>query len=497
MPNQALVQEFNRFDDDKLKKLLLIGDSILTPLDTELTSVDFASMIEQVFKPNGLADRYFPEWTDRSSSDFGRFLVELFAIFSDKNFFYINHFSQEGFVGVARLYRSIFHKALNQGFNPPSNVSATGNVDIVFSAGATEFIPRGAIVLGVDTAPELTYINLPVTIPSSGIQSSATITFVHGKIRRENYTFDGYSIVLDSPNVVTGSIVLVVDGQVWQEVPNFLSSSSSDKHFMVFFDEDGKAEILFGKGGYGATPDIGSLCDVEYVVGGGYVGDILAGTVNRVIGSQTIRNLVSYTQYDISGGNDLMPMEKLRTTVIGKARHQNRVVTPEDAEYFCKELSFVEKVSAEVFLNYLYVYVLPVGGGNVSPSQVTLVNTKLTPALLMGYNLTVASPIYVGVYIEIDLYLNNNTSRSGANQICSEVVNEYLDPLKKGTFGGGVKRATLTSEIIKRVKGSNNSVVKELYRVGSPAPVTDLFFIKREVVNMATSVIQINVIGGI
>ena len=95
MPSQVYLNEFNRFDDETLKKLITIGDSILSPMNTELTSVDFASMIDEVFKENGLADRYFPEWKDRSKSDFGRFLVELFALFSDKDFFYINHFQEK------------------------------------------------------------------------------------------------------------------------------------------------------------------------------------------------------------------------------------------------------------------------------------------------------------------------------------------------------------------------------------------------------------------
>ena len=181
MPSQSLLNEFNRFDDETLEKLIVIADSILSPLDTELTSVDYASMLKEVFKPNGLADRYYPEWTDRSKSDFGRFLVELFALFSDKNMFYINHFSREGFVGVAELYRSIFHQALHQGFNPPSNVASEGDVELVFSPGTTEFVPRGSIVLGIQDMPDLTYINKPFTIPASGIDQNMTIEIMHGK----------------------------------------------------------------------------------------------------------------------------------------------------------------------------------------------------------------------------------------------------------------------------------------------------------------------------
>jgi hypothetical protein len=497
MPSQSLLNEFNRFDDETLEKLIVIADSILSPLDTELTSVDYASMLKEVFKPNGLADRYYPEWTDRSKSDFGRFLVELFALFSDKNMFYINHFSREGFVGVAELYRSIFHQALHQGFNPPSNVASEGDVELVFSPGTTEFVPRGSIVLGIQDMPDLTYINKPFTIPASVIDQNMTVEFMHGKLRREQVFFDGHSIVIDTPNIVNKSVDLIIDNVSWTETDNFLLGTIATKHFMVFYDEKGKAEIMFAKDNLGAVPDENQVCVIEYVTGGGYAGDIMDNTVNLVVNSQTTRNLLSYTQFAMVGGNDLQPLENLRQTVIGKARHQNRVVTPEDAEYFCKELTFVEKVFADVFLNYTYIYVLPSGGGNITPAQINLVEAKLLPNLLMGFNLTVGSPIYVPVTIDIDIYLAPNTIRSGANIVAQQTVEEFLNPLKKGEFGAGVNRSLLINKILQRVKGSQNVTFPTLHRSGTPQPPDDLVFIGQELVDFDNSTININLIGGI
>lgn len=497
MPSATILNEFNRFDDETLKKLITIGDSILSPMNTELTSVDFASMLDEVFKPNGLADRYFSEWTDRSKSDFGRFLVELFALFSDKDFFYINHYSREGFVGVADLYRSIFHQALHQGFNPPSNVSAIGNVQLIFSSGSSEFVPRGSVVLGIQDMPNLTYINKEFTLPSSAIDQAVMVEFIHGKLQRQQQFFDGFSIVIDTPKIVYKSIKLTIDGIVWFETDNFVSGTPATKHFMVFYSEDGKAEIMFATGGLGLVPDENTLCDLEFVVGGGYLGDIDANVLNRVINSQTTRNLLSYNQYAMSGGNDMMPMELLRNSVIGKARHQNRVVTPEDAEYFCKELSFVHKVFADVFLNYTYIYVLPVGGGSISPSQITLVENKLEPYMLMGYSLTVTSPVYVPITMTVDIYLLPETIRSGANIIAQQTIDELLNPLKAGEFGDGVKRSLLSSKILQRISGSQNVTFPILHRTGTPEPANDLSFINQELVDIDNSVININLIGGI
>ena len=497
MTEQEILNNFSGFDNTTLRKLKVIGESLLTPLDTELTSVDFASMVDSVFRPNGLADRFFPEWTDRSSSDFGRFLVELFAIFSDKDFFYINHFSQESFIGVAELYRSVAHKALNIGFNPPSNKSATGIVQLTFSSGSAEFVPRGSIMLGIDNFPDLVYVNDDFTIDESTIDTVVDTHFIQGKPVEQQLTFNGHSLIIDTPKIVDKSIRLYIDGDIWVETDSFINGTPNDKHFKVFYSEDGMAEIFFASGGLGSVPLKGSICKVLFLTGGGYIGDISYGTLNLIVNSQTKRNLLSFVQYEMQGGTDMLPLETLREVVIGKQRTQNRVVTPEDAEYFAKELSFVSKVYADVFLNMLYVYVLPTSGGSLSESQKELVENKITPYLIMGQNLVVSDVIYVPITLSVDIYLLPKTIKAGAYTTASKVIEEELNPMKLGSFGAGVNRAYLASKLLQKVNGAQNIVFTELRRSGMNTVANDLTFLKQEVVDIENTVININLIGGI
>ena len=76
---QSLINNLSKYDVDTLSKLLKYADLILIP-DEDLASN--VTMQQLVDKAHNLADIYFPEWTDRSKSDFGEFLVELFALFS-------------------------------------------------------------------------------------------------------------------------------------------------------------------------------------------------------------------------------------------------------------------------------------------------------------------------------------------------------------------------------------------------------------------------------
>lgn len=499
-----ILARLSTLDLDKLEKLNTISESILSPMDTELTSVDFASMVDQVFKPGGLADRFFPEWTDRSSSDFGRFCVELFALFSDKDFFYQNHYSREGFVGVADQYKSIFHKAFHQGFNPPSLVSARGDIELLYSSGNAEFVPRGAVSIGISQIPELVYTNEAFTIPATTIDASITVPFIHGNVVQEDgRTFDGYSIFVDTKGISNGSMRLFIDGVEWEQVDNFLTGTPATKHFMVVHDEEGKAEILFAKDGLGARPAKGQTYFIEYIVGGGYIGDIGNNVLDLVINNSTNRNLISFTQFNMVGGNDLLPKEILRQTVVGKQRHQNRVVTPEDAEYFCKELTFVKKVKTEAFLGFLFIYVLTTDASPLSPSQRTLIMNKINSSndddrkLLLGYNMNALSPTFVPLKIEVDVYLSANTIKSSALIKAEQTMAEILDPLKNAEFGAGFNRSINASLMLQKITGSTNVVFTTVHRLGFPAPVNDIVFIRREITDYANSEITINIKGGI
>ena len=496
MDRSDLLNEFNRFSDSTLEKLITIGDSIISPMDSELTSVDFASMVDQVFRSGGLADRYYPEWTDRSKSDFGRLLVEIFATFSDKDFFYINHYSRESFASTAEEYRSLYHKALDQGFKPDSNISSTGNVELIFSEGATEVVPRGAITLGIQDLPSMTYINEEFTLDESSIDKNVTVAFRHGKLQTEQTYFDGHSIVIDFDNVVSNSIELVIEGNTWSEASSFHDGDGSMQHFMVFYDETGRAEIIFAKSLLGARPVEGQLCEISFITGGGYAGDIEAGVLNRIIQNQSVRNLESFTQFEMTGGNDQASLETLRHIIIGKERTQNRVVIPKDVQDACRELSFVQDSYSEAVLFFSYVYILTTSGEPITESQKQLVKDKIEPLLLDGFRLTVSPPLFVPITMEITIYLLPNVNRSGAAIIAQQIVDEFLSPLGDNSFGDGVNRSLLQSKILNRLTGSQNVIFNKLYRTALLTPVADLDFVKQELVDVENSVITINLEGG-
>lgn len=465
---------------------------------TNLLAVDFKSIMDEVLKDGGLADRFFPEWTDRSESDFGRFLIELMAMMSDKDFFYINHFSKESFVAVADEYRSIYHKALSNGLKPPTGESAKGSIELVFSPGSSEYVPKGAIQIGSSTIRELVYTNEAFTIPYSEVSRVVSVPFIHGSTYKQEDSFDGSSILVFQKGISNGSVRLFIDGDEWTEVTSFLGGGTSTKHYMVFYDESGRAEIIFPKNGMGFIPNKGTQYIVEYVVGGGYIGDIADETLDLVIYNGTTRRLESFRQFSMSGGNDRMTKEQLRQWVISTQRHNNRAVSPEDVKNICSELSFVSKVEAEAVLRFVYVYVLTTDGSTLSASQQSRIHELLAPKLIMGYTPSISSVSKVKIFITLQVYILGSASRWGATNSAKGIVLNLLDPQKSAEIGDGVKMSTISKEILQNIPGCSNVTYSRLHRESvSSDYVRDIEFSSNEVVDIDNSVIDIEIIGGV
>ena len=101
---KELLAYFSELDVPTLEKLRRYSSLLIIPEEDLLVN---ATMSQMVDKAHELADILFPEWTDRGKSDFGEFLIELFALFSEKNFWYINAFANESLLQKMRSYSNV------------------------------------------------------------------------------------------------------------------------------------------------------------------------------------------------------------------------------------------------------------------------------------------------------------------------------------------------------------------------------------------------------
>ena len=124
---EQLLQYFAGLDLSLLQKLEKYSKLLIIPDEDLLT---YATMVQMVEKAHSVADSLFPEWTDRSKSDFGEFLVELIALFSEKDFWYLNAFANEGILRKMRSYSNAFSKASSLGYFPTVCTSAKATFNI-------------------------------------------------------------------------------------------------------------------------------------------------------------------------------------------------------------------------------------------------------------------------------------------------------------------------------------------------------------------------------
>lgn len=130
--------------------------SFVTP-PIDYSSRDYASVVTDVINsvPN-----YLPEWTDRSSGDFGIVLIELFAYTTDILSYYTDRIANEAFLSTAQQRSSILNIAdmLDYPFSGPTAASVILTFTVPTGTASPTLFPKGTQVATPSNPP-----SVPVT----------------------------------------------------------------------------------------------------------------------------------------------------------------------------------------------------------------------------------------------------------------------------------------------------------------------------------------------
>jgi hypothetical protein len=145
-------------------------------------------------------------------------------------------------------------------------------------------------------------------------------------------------VVLGSSPVIPDTVRMWVEGEEWEEVENFLNSTSVDQHFTVEIDSDGVATVAFGDGTTGAIPPSGvNNIAAEYRTDAEEDGNVGANTitVNRsgVAGIRKVFNPLPATQWVARRGSTADDRELLKVEGPAWVRTLGRAVSTDDIEY--------------------------------------------------------------------------------------------------------------------------------------------------------------------
>lgn len=241
-------------------------------------------------------DAIFPEYKTRDMSDFGVMLLWVLAVvlkfFSD----WVHRLFKNMFISTAIDREYVIDNALERGYRPRGVLPSRQL--LVFSTNQAVTIPKGTRVqteAGVIYATEKA-----VSSPTGG--GNVRVYATQGDYRIEKFDASGnpnQMYVVAGYPFVEGSVrVVVTTGGVEEEytpVVSFVGCEPSEKAFMSYSDELGRAKILFGNGVFGYAPELGAVIEVHYSVGVGTKGnaenDTIKSLVNSIAGVTDVANI--------------------------------------------------------------------------------------------------------------------------------------------------------------------------------------------------------------
>jgi hypothetical protein len=398
--------------------------------NVDYTDKDFDSIRARLIN---LVASAFPEWTDFNVSNFGTILLELDAFTLDVLLFYQDNQARESRISTAQLRKSLLGLAKMLGYVPAGAYAATteltitlGNVptgDVTFEVGDTfrtleitdpvVFQVLSQVVITGGTSPPVAVVQVENSSPASQTFSST------GLPNQEH-------ILSETPYLDESAIISAANG-AYTQVDDFLSSTSTDRHYTVTVDENDKATIRFGNGINGAIPQ-GSIV-VSYKTGGGKVGNVEEGSIRKAdkTYSDHLGNQVTLTVTNIDaadGGTNREGIEQIRQNAPRSLRALTRTVAREDFEInalrvngVARALMLTSNERDSIDENAGMLHIVPTAGGLPSQTLKDDVEEMVTVTYphTLTFRLSVEDPEYLTVDVQSTVFLRQGYSAAAVD----------------------------------------------------------------------------------
>ena len=322
------------------------------------------------------ATEIVPEWTARTSSDFGVLFVDLWSYFADVLHYYIDRAAGEAFIGTATQRESLLALASLFDYNPQLQTSATATVTVVgenIPGGETVVIPINTTFVAPATSERPIIYFTSTQSASASASANAIITVVEGlQVNDETVgTSNGSSnqrFSLFFNGVVGNSVdVFVKEGVVVDGVPSdveyqfvnkLIDSTANDRVYTLLASASNATEIVFGNGINGKIPNTGQSIVVDYRKGVGSRGNISANSITQIQNSPSV--YISEILSSVStGGANVESIESLRNNIPNSFATQDRAVSLSDYKALVLQVAGVAKGTAAYSNGAVTVYAAP------------------------------------------------------------------------------------------------------------------------------------------
>lgn len=320
---------------------------ITTPniFNLNYTNQDFWSMKTRLIE--FVRQKFDKDFSDFVESSLAIMLIENWAFLADTLSFKMDQIANEIFIDTVTEVENAFRLAKLVGFKPQPPISSRSmwtatlnnpvNSDVVIPTPFDVQVSAGTTPITIELFPADAENNpifdQDIIIPANSVVN-ASIVGLEGKTRTletDGTGVVGQTIQLDAYPVIFDSVRVYVDGVMWQEV-DYFTDSQPRREYRVEFDSEYRAFVIFGNNRAGLIPSQGSKILIVFRQGGGSIGNIVSGTIQK----QTIINvpgltfsvpvgLRNYTKGEF--GYDGDTIEDIRAKLPAWVRVQNRAVT--------------------------------------------------------------------------------------------------------------------------------------------------------------------------
>ena len=264
--------------------------------------------------------------------------------------------------------------------------------------------------------------------------------------------------------VLSDSLVLLVNGEQWQEIddlyaaaaevppnsPRFAGQSdqTSQPSSKVFSLDKESGQIRFGDGIHGARPPAGAVIQASYAYGGGTQGMVGIGSINK--GAALPAGVKVNNPVPTWGGREAETVEQAEKRIPQTIKHRNRLVSKEDFEQITWQTPGVKlgrvevlplfhpKLPRQLSQGAVTVMVIPkedpVQPQAPVPDRMFLqtVCTHLAPRRILTSEVHVHGPIYVPIWVAVGVETVPGFDQPSVRDDVAAQVEQFLSPLNGG-----------------------------------------------------------------
>lgn len=485
---KTVTKDFENMTSDEILSTLMTGVDAMRsePLDkrTLYTGRDIQDvrdyLVNQVMT---LTDK----WTDFNESDTGMVLIELIAGLADILGFYLDKQTLECYITDVKQRKNgaAIMSLIGYKMSLTNSCITTGRFVLPETFDSDILIPRYTQVTAIlADKSEIKYATqYDISIPAG--TEAVEVPLIQGEVNTAYVPVgdlkDNQKIKLTAENIANGSMIVTIDGQEWEEIPDVVVDDVPGRKYSLFEDKHCEPYIYFHNNYKDYLPSDDSLkAEFKFLTSLGPDGRIKEGMISRIdsqifAGKDDISSAIEVTNIEASsGGSERETLDHARVQSPKTLSMLGKAITLQDYHDMAMDRPGVLKCSALDWSvddgKYVQVpyrvdmYIVPTDGGVVSSEQISQIKEYFNnQRIVSSMTLNVYSANYQKVDVAAKVYaVISEAKKESLRSMIETQIKNYFRP-ENLDFGSGIQPSNIitlienTSEAVDYVELENPS----------------------------------------